>query len=56
VGVSEATYLKMIEKIKKFRQEIAQLVKEDHAPDRVYQVNVHVFPLSNVFGKKRNKK
>jgi uncharacterized protein (TIGR02147 family) len=55
-GVSEATYLKMIEKIKKFRQEIAQLVKEDHAPDRVYQVNVHVFPMSNVFGKKRNKK
>lgn len=56
VGISAATYLKMIEKIKMFRQEIALLAKEEKTPDRVYQVNFHVFPLSGVSEKIRSGK
>ena len=55
MGISAATYLKLIEKIKSFRQEIALLSKHDEAPDRVYQVNFHVFPLSKVSGKIRSR-
>jgi uncharacterized protein (TIGR02147 family) len=56
VGISESTYHKIIEKIKTFRQEIAFLAKEEKTPDRVYQVNFHVFPLSTVPEKKRSGK
>jgi uncharacterized protein (TIGR02147 family) len=56
VGISAATYLKVLEKIKKCRQEIGMLANEDKTPDRVYQVNFHVFPLSKVSEKVRNRK
>jgi uncharacterized protein (TIGR02147 family) len=56
VGISERSYLKLVEKVKHFRQEIVMLAKEDQAPDRVYQVNVHVFPMSDVSGRKRGGK
>ena len=56
VGVSATTYLKMLEKIKTCRKEIALLAKEEIAPDRVYQVNFHVFPLSLVSEKTRSGK
>jgi uncharacterized protein (TIGR02147 family) len=53
LGISETTYCKMVDKIKKFRQEMIHMAKEDQSPDRVYQVNVHLFPLSDVSGKKK---
>lgn len=56
VGISAASYLKVLEKIRTCRQEIALLVNEDKTPDRVYQVNFHVFPLSRVSEKLRSGK
>ena len=56
LGISEATYYNVVEKIKKFMQEIIHLAQEDQSPDRVYQVNVHAFPMSNVSRKKKVKK
>jgi uncharacterized protein (TIGR02147 family) len=47
VGISAPTYQKIIDKVKKCRQEIVSLAREDTAADRVYQVNFHLFPLSD---------
>ena len=48
VGISGQTYQKIIDKVKRCREEIVSLAREDPAADRVYQVNFHVFPLSDV--------
>jgi len=48
VGVSQPAYEKIVERIKICRKEIAFLAREDKVPDRVYQVNFHLFPLSDV--------
>jgi uncharacterized protein (TIGR02147 family) len=55
MGISEDTYKKVVDRIIGFRQEIADLAGQDSGPDRVYQLNFHLFPLSCV-KKKRGKK
>jgi uncharacterized protein (TIGR02147 family) len=56
VGISEGSYSKIIETVKAFRQNIARIAKEEQNPDRVYQINVHAFPMSRVSGKQRGRK
>lgn len=47
LGVSETGYLRLRDRIDEFRQELIQIVKEDHNIDRVYQVNFQIFPLTS---------
>ena len=53
VGISERTYRNIIDKVKKCREEIVAIAREDTAADRVYQVNFHLFPLSDVGTEKK---
>jgi uncharacterized protein (TIGR02147 family) len=46
VTVSEATYKKMHKELRKFREKIMHLAKEDPAPERAYQFNFQIFPVS----------
>ena len=51
VGISKKTYKKIVERLKLCRKDIAFLAREDKNADRVYQVNFHLFPLSDVSDK-----
>jgi uncharacterized protein (TIGR02147 family) len=46
LGVSQGTYEEITRRIDAFRKEIAALANKDDAADRVVQLNVHLFPLS----------
>ena len=41
---------KLKEKIKQFRQEILDLVQNDSDIDRVFQVNINAFPITQKYG------
>ncbi len=47
VGISPAGYQKIIEKLSDFRKEILSIAKSDQEASAVYQLNLHLFPLSN---------
>jgi len=46
ISSSEATRQEIIQRIRKFRHEILELVEQDSQPDRVWQLNLQLFPLS----------
>lgn len=46
VGISERTYRTLVEKLAALREEIARLADADLHADRVYQVNLLLFPLA----------
>lgn len=46
VSLSETTYHRVTEVILKTQQEILKLVGEDSSPDRVYHLNMQLFPLT----------
>jgi len=46
VSLSEATYLDIIELIRATRKEVLRKVGEDAEPDRVYHLNMQLFPLT----------
>jgi uncharacterized protein (TIGR02147 family) len=48
LGISAAAYEEIVEKIQKFRAEIAGIADRDDAADRVYQLNLQLFPLSKI--------
>lgn len=45
-SVSEATFTKVKERLREFRQELLQLAELERAPERVVQLNLQIFPLS----------
>jgi uncharacterized protein (TIGR02147 family) len=47
VSLSESTYHHVTEVILKTQQEILKLVGEDSSPDRVYHLNMQLFPLTS---------
>lgn len=47
LSVSDAGYQKIVERCIEFRKTIIDIVKEDKRIDRVYQVNVQIFPLTD---------
>lgn len=53
LGISAGSYQKIVERIAAFRNEISLLAQKDTEADRVYQMNFHLFPLSDVSGKRR---
>ena len=46
VSLSEKTYLDIIELIRSTRKEVLRKVGEDPGPDRVYHLNLQLFPLT----------
>ena len=58
VGISGPTYHEIVDRVKRCRQDVVSLAREDTGADRVYQLNFHLFPLSHVKGgaQKRRKR
>lgn len=52
LSVSDEGYKKIVERCTEFRKAIVDIVKDDSRIDRVYQVNLQVFPLSGAGGMK----
>jgi uncharacterized protein (TIGR02147 family) len=48
VSVSDEGYKKIVEKCAEFRRTLVEIVKGDRNIDRAYQVNLQVFPLTDV--------
>jgi uncharacterized protein (TIGR02147 family) len=46
LGVSQATYERICQETLKFQQRVLQMAEADTAPDRVYQYNFQIIPLS----------
>jgi uncharacterized protein (TIGR02147 family) len=46
LGISSKTYDEMVGRIQEFRAELAELANRDQNADRVYQLTLHLFPLS----------
>lgn len=47
LGISEKTYHKICEEIQQFRSKIVQIAEQDEEADRTYQLNFHLFPITN---------
>lgn len=48
LGVNEAGFLKIVERIKSFREELVTLAQQHATVDRVFQFNLQLYPLSRV--------
>ncbi len=48
LGISKKTYTRICEEIAQFRSRIIDLADSDEGADRVYQLNFHFFPISNI--------
>ncbi len=46
MGISQNAYLRICEEANDFRQRITDIVEADDGCDRVYQMNIHIFPFS----------
>lgn len=46
IGISEGSFRKIEQEIEEFKDRIRRIVDEDKCSDRVYNVNIQVFPLS----------
>ncbi len=55
VSVSERTYKEIIELIRSTRKEVLRKVGEDQEPERVYHLNMQLFPLTTPISKRKRK-
>jgi len=46
MGLSAEDYEKIVQKIKAFRKEIAEIALKSRATERVYRLNLQLFPLT----------
>jgi uncharacterized protein (TIGR02147 family) len=46
MGVSKATFERVVKKVRDFRAHLAEMVSQDENPERVYQLTVSMIPLS----------
>jgi uncharacterized protein (TIGR02147 family) len=46
LAVSQATYGKMVEKLRTLRAELLEMARGDAGPDDVYELTVNLFPLT----------
>jgi uncharacterized protein (TIGR02147 family) len=46
MGVSKATFERVVKKVRDFRAHLAEMVSQDGNPERVYQLTVSMIPLS----------
>jgi uncharacterized protein (TIGR02147 family) len=49
LGVSKKTYAHCKNEIKEFKDRIKRIVEQDKKSDRVYNLNIQLFPLSQPF-------
>jgi uncharacterized protein (TIGR02147 family) len=49
LGISDVTKVLIKEELAAFRNKIASLAEKDTTPNRVFQLNVQLFPLSDIF-------
>lgn len=47
LGISEKTYFQISEEIQQFRSKIVRIAGQDEKADRTYQLNFHLFPITN---------
>jgi uncharacterized protein (TIGR02147 family) len=52
MGVSEDGFLRIRDEIAAFRKSIADIISQDKDVDRVYQINLNLFPVSKISKKK----
>ena len=45
LGISQSAYEKIVERMSAFRKEIAQIADEDEEADKVYQLQLLLFPI-----------
>lgn len=50
-SASRKTFELIQDEIRLFRRRIMEIIKKDTAPDRVYHLNIHCFPLSKKYNK-----
>ena len=48
LGISRQVYEKICDAVREFRSTVVDIVEGDTGSDRVYQLNIHLFPLSRV--------
>ncbi len=46
LGVSEDSYRKIVQEVEEFKDRIRRIVDDDKHTDRIYNCNIHLFPLS----------
>lgn len=51
LSISENKYHQIIEEIRAFRKKLLSMTSDDEEPDRVYQLNFQLFPMSKKFKK-----
>ena len=56
LGVDETGFLKIVERIRSFREELVTIAQQHETVDRVFQFNLQFFPLSRVPVEKENPK
>lgn len=52
IAVSAETFEKIKERAEEFRKEVVKIVGQDTHPDRLYQVNLYLFPVAEIKGDK----
>ena len=55
LGISQETYTTIMERLQQFRRELLELAEEDDSPQRVVQLNLQLFPLSQLLKGKEDK-
>ncbi len=53
ISVSKETYKKIIDELREFRRHIMTLAQNDPNPERTYQFNFQVFPVSKPFPERK---
>jgi uncharacterized protein (TIGR02147 family) len=48
LSLSKSGYETVLERLKMFHREVLETAKEDKKPDRIYHLNFHVFPMSQI--------
>ena len=54
VGIKRGRMEEMRQKIADFRKSIMRLAEEDREPDDIYQLNIQLFPLSDIGGREKS--
>ena len=54
IGISENAFEKITKEIAEFRRRISAIVMDDSGEERVYRLNVQLFPLTNTLPKEES--
>ncbi|MDO8493876.1 MAG: TIGR02147 family protein [Deltaproteobacteria bacterium] len=52
LGVKKERLIEIKKRVQAFRQEILKLVEQDETPEEVFQLNIHLYPVTTTTGKK----